>query len=190
VPMLAHGDELGRTQQGNNNVYCQDNELSWVDWAEARDYDVLTRFTGELTRLRTEHPIFRRRRFFDGHAVGDQGATDIAWLRSDAEPMNKPEDWNADRAAPITVFLNGRGIPERDALGEPIVDDSFLVLFNPLDHEVDFTLPGEEYGPLWEVVVDSADPLLANVDQGRPAAKPGSIVPVEEFAVIVLRCPV
>src|SRR5205085_6949423 len=86
VPMVAHGDELGRTQQGNNNVYCQDNEISWVDWDDARNQSVLTGFTRALTRLRADHPIFRRRRFFTGEPVGDTKVPDIAWLRRDGEP--------------------------------------------------------------------------------------------------------
>ena len=132
--MIVHGDELGRTQQGNNNVYCQDNELSWIDWDEARVYDSLTHFTAELTHLRAQHPLFRRRRFFDGQPVGDSGVADIAWLRRDGNPMTE-RDWRT--GSTITVFLNGRGIPEPDALGEPIVDDSFLLLFNALAAERD-----------------------------------------------------
>src|SRR5690349_7994656 len=106
VPMISHGDELGRTQAGNNNVYCQDNEISWVDWEDARHSDVLTRFTASLTRLRAEHPIFRRRRFFNGEPVPGSKLTDIAWLRRDGAPMTA-EDWTVGTLATMTVFLNG-----------------------------------------------------------------------------------
>jgi len=187
VPMISHGDELGRTQQGNNNVYCQDNELSWVDWDEARIYDSLTHFTGQLARLRADHPIFRRRRFFDGQPVGDSGIGDIAWLRSDGELMTA-HDWVTGNASTIAVFLNGHGLPEPDGLGEPIVDDSFLLLFNPLPTAVTFALPGAAYGELWEVVIDSADPLLATPERQRGAVKPGGRVEAAAFTVVVLRC--
>jgi len=128
--MLCHGDELGGTQVGNNNVYCQDSELGWIDWDAARDSEALTRFTAQLVRLRAEHPLFRRRHFFDGRPVGDAGSTDVAWFRRDGAPMIQA-DWATDTVEALTVFLNGHGIPEPDALGEAIVDDSFLLLFNP-----------------------------------------------------------
>jgi isoamylase len=184
VPMISHGDELGRTQQGNNNVYCQDNELSWVDWTDARNQDVLTRFTRDLTRLRAEHPIFRRRRFFSGEPAGDSKVPGIAWLRRDGEPMTE-EDWAAVSGMTMTVFLNGNGIPERDALGEPIVDDSFLLLFNPLGDHVPFTLPGRDFGRTWEIVVNTADPLLA---ARRRTARAGGHVDVPAKTLVVLRC--
>jgi isoamylase len=183
VPMISHGDELSRTQHGNNNVYGQDNQLSWVDWADARRHDVLTRFTASLTRLRADHPIFRRRRFFTGEPVGDAKLPDIAWLRVDGTPMTDG-DWNAQTATTMTVFLNGDGIPERDALGEPIVDDSFLVLFNPLGDAVSFTLPERAYGRTWESVVDTADPLLAS---RRRTSKAGGRLDVEPHTMVVLR---
>ncbi|MEU4235961.1 glycogen debranching protein GlgX [Actinoplanes sp. NPDC026619] len=160
VPMIVHGDELGRTQQGNNNVYCQDNELSWIDWQESREHSILTTFTQRLTKLRADHPIFRRRRFFTGEPAGDSGLPEIAWLRPDGEPM-ADHDWDADAARTMVVFLNGAGIPEPDALGEQIVDDSFLLLFNASAEQVKFTLPESAYGQSWETVVDTADPLLA-----------------------------
>jgi glycogen operon protein len=186
VPMLAHGDELGRTQHGNNNVYCQDNPLAWIDWNEARDYDSLTHYVGRLTRLRADHPLFRRRRFFDGRPAGPAGVPDIAWLRSDGEPF-ADGDWND--TGTIAVFLNGNGIHERDALGEPILDNSFLLLFNPTPETVTFTVPGQEYGALWEVVADSADPLLATPARQNGSAKPNGGIGVDGHSVVVLRCP-
>ncbi|WP_189331611.1 glycogen debranching protein GlgX [Actinoplanes ianthinogenes] len=184
VPMIAHGDELGRTQQGNNNVYCQDNELSWVNWEDAREEDVLTHFTRLLLRLRAEHPIFRRRRFFTGSFADENKLPDIAWLRRDGEVMTDA-DWNTRSGMTMTVFLNGHGIPERDALGEEITDDSFLLLFNPLNEDVAFTLPPREYGKTWEIVAHTADPLLA---RRRKTARAASRVDVVRHALVVLRC--
>ncbi|WP_328470368.1 glycogen debranching protein GlgX [Actinoplanes sp. NBC_00393] len=184
VPMIVHGDELGRTQQGNNNVYCQDNELSWVDWQEARNYDVLTGFVHRLLKLRAEHPIFRRRRFFTGEPAGDSKLPDIAWLRRDGEVMTEA-DWNTRSGMTMTVFLNGHGIPERDALGEEIQDDSFLLLFNPLDEDVSFTLPGRDYGRTWEIAANTADPLLAT---RRKTFKAGTQISVLRHSLAVLRC--
>jgi glycogen operon protein len=184
VPMISHGDEFGRTQGGNNNVYCQDNEISWVDWAEARHQDVLTHFTRQLTQLRAAHPVFRRRRFFTGVPVGDSKVPDIAWLRRDGEAMTEA-DWNTRCGMTMTVFLNGRGIPTRDELGEPITDESFLVLFNPLPDTVPFTLPSSDFGPAWEIVVNTADPLLA---AHCCATNAGSQVNVPGHTVTVLEC--
>ena len=184
VPMISHGDELGRTQHGNNNVYCQDNALSWVDWEQARNQDVLTGFVRRLTQLRAEHPIFRRRRFFTGDLVGDTKVPDIAWLRRDGEPMTG-DDWNAQSGMTMTVFLNGHGLPERDALGEAITDASFLLLFNPLGDQVTFTLPPRDFGRTWEVVVNTADPLLAT---RRKTARAGGVVEVGGHTLVVLRC--
>ena len=186
VPMISHGDELGRTQGGNNNVYGQDSELSWIDWDDARANDVLTRFTTSLTRLRAEHPLFRRRRFFDGQPVDDSGLTDIAWLNRDGTPMDESH-WSGGSMTTITVFLNGHGMSERDPLGEPIVDDSFLLLFNPLPENVTFTLPGKAYGRMWEVVVDTADPLSATHSR-RKGIKANGRLDSTAQSLLVLRC--
>ncbi|MGK5682155.1 glycogen debranching protein GlgX [Actinoplanes sp. URMC 104] len=183
VPMIAHGDELGRTQGGNNNVYAQDNEISWIDWENARHHDVLTVFTRSLTKLRADHPIFRRRRFFTGEPAGDSGLPGIAWLRHDGTPMGE-QDWAPEAARTIGVFLNGHGIPEADALGEAIVDDSFLLLFNPSPGEVEFTLPDSAYGQVWEVAIDTADPLLAT----HSTVKAQESLRLRAHAMLVLRC--
>ncbi len=184
--LLSHGDEMGRSQSGNNNVYCQDNEISWIDWDDARANDVLTRFTAQLTRLRAEHPLFRRRRFFDGQPVQGSDLTDIAWLGRDGRPM-AAHDWATDAMTTITVFLNGHGIRERDPLGEPIVDDSFLLLFNPLAHDVTFTMPDKEYGRMWETVVNTADPLSATHPRRR-GVKANGRLDAKAHSLLVLRC--
>ena len=156
VPMISHGDEFGRTQQGNNNVYCQDSELSWIDW-QTVDLD-LAQFTAAITELRTEHPIFRRRRFFDGHPEPDAKGSverDIAWLTPSGDEMTG-SDWDSGFGKSITVFLNGRGIKGTNYRGEPIVDDSFLLLFNAYEEDLEFTLPDRDYELGWNLVVDTA----------------------------------
>ena len=187
VPMIAHGDELGRTQHGNNNVYCQDSKTSWVDWDDARQHSILTEFTAALTRLRAAHPVFRRRRFFQGRPIRGSNIEDIAWLRPDGQQMSD-DDWNAGSAKTIGIFLNGRGIPERDDLGERIIDDSFLLLINAHHRPITFTLPDATYGGSWEIVVDTSDPLLANARRRQRDAVAGGRLRVQARAMIVLRC--
>lgn len=156
VPMLLHGDELGRTQQGNNNTYAQDNELSWVHWDDADG--PLVEFTAAVSRLRRDHPTFRRKRFFTGGTVrvpdggdGDR-LNDIVWLHLDGRPM-EDGDWDdGDKA--IGMYLNGHGIAGRDERGQPIVDDHFLLYFNA-DGEATVTLPSDEYAEAWDVVIDT-----------------------------------
>jgi isoamylase len=184
VPMIAHGDELGRTQQGNNNVYCQDNELSWVDWAAARENDVLTEFTAKLAKLRAEHPIFRRQRFFQGQPLRGAGIDDIAWLRADGQPMND-DDWNSGHTQTLTIYLNGREIPDSDDLGRPVVDSSFLLLINAHHQQHGFTLPDESYGKSWQAALDTADPLLANKRQRTP--NPGAHIRIPARSMLVLQ---
>ena len=186
VPMIAHGDELSRTQQGNNNVYCQDNELSWVDWEAARESDVLTEFTARLIRLRQEHPIFRRQRFFQGRPIKGSNIDDIAWLRPDGEEMDD-QDWENGYARSVAIFLNGHGIPDRDQLGERVVDDSFLLLINGHYEPVAFTLPDERHGRSWEVAVDTADPLLADAGNKHLDAVAGGVLDVPGRSILVLR---
>ncbi|ORV96759.1 glycogen debranching protein GlgX [Mycobacterium kyorinense] len=158
TPMVAHGDEMGRTQQGNNNVYCQDSELSWMDWSLADKNADLLAFTRKVTGLRAEHPVFRRRRFFAGQPIrrGEE-VRDIAWLTPAGQEMT-PEDWDSDFGRGIAVFLNGDAIPEPDRRGERIVDDSFLLCFNAHDHEVDFVMPADDYAREWTAVLDTTDP--------------------------------
>jgi glycogen operon protein len=154
VPMLLGGDELGRTQQGNNNTYCQDNELAWYDWDVDEEQRDLLPFVRRLIRLRADHPVFRRQQFFRGVT---EGTADLDWLRPDGADM-AAEDWAAADQRSIMFFLNGQMIPSPDARGLQILDDSFLVLLNGAADQVKFTLPGEPYGRLWELVVDTADP--------------------------------
>ncbi len=161
VPMVAHGDELCRTQGGNNNVYCQDNEISWVDWDLGADERALLEFTRGLVRLRREHPVFLRRRFFAGSAAhgGESPLGDIHWFNPAAESMTDA-DWADGQARTMMVFLNGNAIPEPDARGQSIVDDDFLVLYNAAEEDQPFTLPPAEWGDWWATEVDTAPDLL------------------------------
>ncbi|MDQ5855599.1 MAG: glycogen debranching enzyme, partial [Actinomycetota bacterium] len=154
VPMLLHGDELGRTQQGNNNVYCQDNELSWVDWSAA-DQELIT-FTAGLIALRRDHPVFRRRRFFAGRPIRGGGQLgDIAWFTESGEKMTE-QDWEVEICQCLTVFLNGEGIPDADGRGQPVIGNSFLLCFNAYHEDTIVQLPGNDYGRQWTAVLDTA----------------------------------
>jgi isoamylase len=182
VPMLLGGDELGRTQRGNNNGYCQDNEISWFDWEGADT--LLLDFTRWLVNFRKEHPVFRRRRWFQGRAI--RGVPDIGWFSPDGTEMSE-DDWEAGFAKSLGVFLNGDAIPTLDARGEATRDDSFIVLFNAHFEPIEFTLPSM-WGERWSVVLDTADalpPALAEVDQRL--GKSGEPMAVEARSLVVLR---
>jgi isoamylase len=159
VPMICHGDELGRTQYGNNNGFCQDNELTWIDWKKI-DTKLLA-FTREVAAIRRAHPVFRRRRFFDGRPVGrrrgKQHLPDIAWLRPDGSEMTEA-DWGSGFGRAVLMFLNGKGITGRDNRGLRIVDDSFALCFSAHHESLMFTLPPAEYGQEWRVLVDTMRP--------------------------------
>ncbi|MEO6409307.1 MAG: glycogen debranching protein GlgX [Burkholderiaceae bacterium] len=140
VPMLLAGDELGRSQQGNNNAYCQDNELSWVDWTASPAQESLLEFTRRLTALRAAHPVFRRRDFFQDRPLMGSQVRDIVWLQPDGSEMSD-EAWQQGFASALAVFLSGDGLNEVDGRGRPVRDDSFLLLFNAAAEGVEFTLP-------------------------------------------------
>jgi glycogen operon protein len=165
MPLLQAGDELGRTQQGNNNAYCQDNEISWINWAEA-DSDLLE-FTRLLIAFRRDHLVFRRRRFF-GDSRWHGEAADMAWFAPSGQQMSDA-DWDADHSTAIAVFLNGEAITEPGPRGQPIVDDSFLLLFNPGRDEVSFAVPAPPYDGPWEVMLDTAATRqLSNAPRSDP----------------------
>ena len=156
VPMILGGDELGRTQCGNNNAYCQDNEMSWFDW-ERLDGDLMG-FLTRLIRLRRDHPVFRRRRFFQGVQIMSEELTDIAWFRPDGGQMGA-DDWRNGYARSLGVFLNGDEIATPDARGRRLHDDTFFLLLNAHDQGLRFTLPRGPYGRRWMRILDTADPL-------------------------------
>jgi glycogen operon protein len=180
--MILHGDELGRTQQGNNNTYCQDSPLTWIDW-DGADTDLIE-FTASVARLRRYHPTFRRRRFFDGRPVTrGQGEPlpDIVWMTPSGDTMTD-DDWDSDFGRSIAVFLNGRGIRGTDERGQPIVDDSFLLLFNAHDDALTFALPPEEYGAAWNTVIDTA-----GIDEDERRHRPQQTVTVAGRGMVVLQ---
>jgi isoamylase len=159
VPMLLHGDELARTQHGNNNGYCQDNELSWVDWSLLEQNRDLVDFTSALIALRRNHTVFRRRRFFAGRPIRHGGEADIAWFTPRGEEMSE-QDWESGFGRCIVVFLNGEGIPDLDKRGERVVDDSFLLCFNAHDEDIEVIVPESGYGERWAVVLDTTTGLV------------------------------
>ncbi|HEX2213116.1 MAG TPA: glycogen debranching enzyme, partial [Mycobacterium sp.] len=157
TPMISHGDEIGRSQGGNNNVYCQDSEISWMDWSLCETNADLLEFTRRVTGLRTRHPVFRRRRFFEGKPIRTRGEVrDIAWLTPAGEEMT-PEDWGSGLGKCVAVFLNGEAIPTPNERGERVVDDSFLLCFNAHDHPQDFITPAGDYAKEWTAALDTAE---------------------------------
>ncbi len=153
IPMLLGGDELGRTQRGNNNTYCQDNEISWYSWNDL-DESMLA-FTSRLIEFRQNHPVFRRRRWFQGREIRGSEVRDIAWLTPDGQHMDDTA-WNEGFAKSLAVYLNGDELPGRDAHQEQMKDDTFLILFNAYWEEIDFSLPPGEWGESWNTVLDTA----------------------------------
>ncbi len=167
VPMLLAGDEMGRTQAGNNNAYCQDNELSWVDWSLAVGEQDLLQFTETLASLRRDHPVFRRRRFFRGRRDQPGGETsDIIWLTPGGQEMTQA-DWGASYANSLAVFLNGQAISEPDPRGERIADAKFLLLFNAHSDPLTFTLPEASLAAGWEVVIATAPQAIRATKAAR-----------------------
>jgi glycogen operon protein len=164
VPMILGGDEWGRTQSGNNNAWCQDNEISWFDWASADGE--LVAFVQRLILLRREHAVFRRSAFLTGREVRGSGLPDVWWFRPDGRRMTQ-RDWRREDARTLGVFLNGAEIPSRTATGEEIVDDSFLVLFNAHFEAVTFTLPTRRFGARWSVELATGEGVSVGVILGR-----------------------
>ncbi len=162
VPMLLGGDELGRTQHGNNNAYCQDNEISWYDWHHV-DTD-LVEFTARVIELRREHPVFQRRRWFQGRRIHGADVTDIAWFTPAGEQMSE-ERWLQDHARSLQVFLYGEGIPTLDDRGNRILDDSFLLLLNAHHERLTFTLPQAYWGEVWTEILDTTKPVPTEGEQ-------------------------
>ncbi|AGG67212.1 hypothetical protein H924_08870 [Corynebacterium callunae DSM 20147] len=159
TPMLAHGDEMARTQQGNNNVYCQDNELAWMNWEQVEENADLISFTRRLLRIRSNHPVFRRRRFLAGGPLGsDVRDRDIAWLVPNGTLMTQ-DDWDFAFGKSLQVFFNGDAIEEPDERGQKIRDESFILMFNAHFEPIEFTLPPEHFGMKWKLLVDTTEAI-------------------------------
>ena len=180
VPMISGGDELGRSQAGNNNAYCQDGPLSWYDWSNTDPE--FTEWCRRVIAFRRDHPVFRRRRWFSGRRI--RGIDDLAWFRPDAQEMND-DDWATGYAKAVGVFLNGESIPTLDNYGEPIVDDDFLVLFNAGEDAIEWHIPGPELVPRWTVELDTDDPRRGSTKVTRVRA--GQQIEVGDRSMLVLR---
>ena len=179
VPMLLGGDELGRTQQGNNNAYCQDNEISWFDWPSLECSNELTEFTRRAIALRAAHPIFRRAKFFAGAREPNE-LPDVWWFRPDGRAMTR-RDWDLDSGR-LGMFLNGNAIRTPGYDGEPIRDDSFVVLFNAAGEPVTFTLPTRRFGRRWNLELSTAEPESSGAQFHYR-----SQIPIESRSLVVLR---
>jgi isoamylase len=155
VPMITGGDELGRTQRGNNNAYCQDNELSWMNWDLDVDAKELLDFVGRLVKVRKSHPIFCRRHFFQGRAIKGVGIKDITWLTPDGREMTDQE-WNQSFARSLGVYLAGAALGEDDQQGRPLQDDDFILLINSHDEVIPFLLPAGPDSGQWRVLLDTS----------------------------------
>jgi len=178
--MLLGGDEIGRSQHGNNNGYCLDSEISWFDWEHA-DRDLLE-FIRRLIDLHKKHPVFRRRRWFQGRAIHGEGVHDLGWFKPDGEEMSA-EDWQTGFAKSIGVFLNGEAIPSPGPMGERIVDDSFYILFNAHDEQLPFVLPSRDGGG-WMKVLDTSE-LVPNSES--KIFKPGEALLVYARSLLLMR---
>ena len=184
IPMLLGGDEMGRSQKGNNNGYCQDSEISWFDWELVSGNQDLLDFTRELIYLRRQHPVFRRRKWFQGRAIHGAGISDIAWFNPDGSHMTD-EQWEIGYAKSIGVFLDGNQIPSPGPQGQRISDDSFLLFFNAHYETMEFTLPSELEEKQWAKVIDTKEPRFV---QEEIVFTKGQAVPVTERSLVVLRC--
>ncbi len=168
IPMLLGGDEMGRTQRGNNNAYCQDSEISWFDWNQ-KEEDLFD-FTCKLIRFQHDHPIFRRRGWFLGRAIHGSGVHDIAWFTPGGYEMAE-ENWGEGFSKSLALFLNGGAINHRDPFGERVVDDAFLLLFNAHYEAISFTLPGAKWGKAWKKLLDTAKGGFIEDERLCPAKK-------------------
>jgi glycogen operon protein len=183
VPMLLGGDEIARTQRGNNNAYCQDNELSWIDWGLDARAERQLAFTKRLIELRTTHPVFHRADFLTGEERLGSGAPDVWWFRPDGRKMTQ-RNWRDDDALTLGVFLNGSEIPTQSRQGAPVIDDTFLILFNAWEGAIDFTLPAVSFGRRWTHELSTAAP---EVEAGAEILPARGVVPVEGRSLVVLR---
>ena len=183
VPMIVSGDEVGRSQGGNNNAYCQDNEISWINW-EAADTDLLS-FTKKLIHFGKRHPVFNRRKWFKGQTYKGIGIEDIAWFRPDGMEMND-NNWREDFAKSLGIFMNGKAIPSPGPLGEKILDDNFFIIFNAHHDKLEFKLPPQKCGRKWMKVLDTA---LNYLEETGDSFAAGKLIEVEGRSVVVLKEP-
>lgn len=184
VPMLVAGDEFGRTQSGNNNAYCQDNQVSWLDWENA-DHE-LREFTKKVIHICKDHPTFRRRRWFQGLPIKGSGMDDVMWYLPEGTEMPE-ESWNHDFAKSLGVYFNGNGIRCVDYDGNRIKDDSFYIIFNAHHEALEYTLPSEQCGKAWKKIIDTSDGFIGEDNEELDA---GNAIQVQARSVMVLKCPI
>ncbi|MHA6249587.1 glycogen debranching protein GlgX [Pontibacter sp. CAU 1760] len=184
VPMIVAGDEISRTQHGNNNAYCQDNEISWIDWEKA-DKGLL-KFTQKLIELRKNHPIFSRRRWFQGQPIKGVGLEDIDWFLPDGTEMTE-ENWSHDHAKSLAVFMNGLGLRSVGPKGEKIHDDNFYLIFNAYHEPITYKLPLKKYGEEWTKILDTSESEIAD---GKEKFAPRKSLKVQGRSIVLLRSPV
>ncbi len=178
MPMLVAGDEISRTQQGNNNAYCQDNEISWINWEEA-DQELL-QFTRKLIAIRKQHAAFSRRRWFQGLPIKGAGVEDIAWFLPEGVEMTE-EHWKNDFAKSLAIYLNGRGIHPVNSKGEQIRDDSFYIIFNAHYEALDYKLPPTKYGKQWNTLLDTS-----KSDVDGKTHQPEAVINIEARSIVLL----
>ena len=187
IPMLLGGDEISRTQSGNNNGYCQDNDVSWYDWTLTDQKQELLDFTKSLIYLRKTHPVFHRRRYFIGQPISaETDLADIGWFKPDGEQMSQ-EDWDEGYAKSIGVFLNGEAIPSPGSRGESIIDDSFYLLFNASEQDIQFRLPVGRWGESWADVFDTALTPSFLPEESADVKRAGDEFTVKDRSLVVLR---
>lgn len=185
VPMICHGDELGRTQRGNNNAYCHDNELVWLDWNLDEKRKALFEFTQRVIALRHAQPVLRRRKFFSGGYVRGSGLKDIVWFRPDGQEMSG-DDWNHPESRALGMMLGGDAIPTLDEQGEPILGDTLLVLMNAYHKPLDFVLPAIEWGESWEILIDTR--TSKPIEKSVPAEAGSKYTLVARSMVVMRLC--
>ena len=183
--MIVSGDELGRTQRGNNNAYCQDSEISWLDWRNA-DRALLT-FTSNLIHFYRRHPVFARRRWFKGQPIKDIPVEDIAWFLPNGELM-KEENWTDPFAKSLAVYLNGKSLRTIGSTGEMILDDDFFVVFNAHHETLEYRLPVDKYGRNWHLVIDTSRDYIDEDGLSLLAADENTIL-IGSHSVVVLKHP-
>ncbi|RYZ29194.1 MAG: glycogen debranching enzyme GlgX [Chitinophagaceae bacterium] len=183
VPMIVAGDELGKTQGGNNNAYCQDNEISWIDW-EGADPDLMT-FTKKIIHFVKRHPVFNRRKWFKGQPIKGVGVEDIAWFNTDGSEMSE-ENWKQDYAKTLGIYMSGKGIPTPGPKGEKILDDNFFIIFNAYHNALTFKLPPARLGRKWTKILDTSTNYFEETGESFKALE---TVHVEGRSVVLLKEP-
>jgi len=183
VPMILGGDEISRTQHGNNNAYCQDNETTWVDWnLDDRKMALLT-FTQKLIRIRCDHPNLHRRKFYQGRPIRGTEEKDIVWIRPDGQEMSD-EEWALGWVRCLGLMLNGETLGDVDAAGEPIKDDTFLIMLNCHHEPIQFYVPKPVTSDKWEIIIDTNEPTLQSKTR---YSEPGAAVELVPLSLVVAR---